>query len=62
MAECFNERFMLIAAQPHGTADGVVPSDYEDGFFHDALRLPDGQRVPLARGRSSGCSASTRPL
>lgn len=48
MVERFYEHFMLIATQSHGRdADDVVLWDRQDGFFYDALKLPDGQRIPL---------------
>jgi hypothetical protein len=48
VASKFWEHFLYIAkAMNHLGADGVGMWDEEDGFFYDALNMPDGSHVPL---------------
>src|SRR5258708_33395298 len=48
VASKFWEHFLYISkAINHLGQDGVGMWDEEDGFFYDALRLPDGQHIPL---------------
>jgi hypothetical protein len=48
VASKFWEHFLFIAkAINHLGEDGVGMWDEEDGFFYDALHLPDGRHMPL---------------
>jgi hypothetical protein len=48
VASKFWEHFLYIAkAINHLGEDGVAMWDEEDGFFYDALHLPDGGHIPL---------------
>jgi Glycosyl hydrolase family 63 C-terminal domain len=48
IATKFFEHFLYIAkAMNHLGEDGVQLWDEDDGFFYDALHLPDGQHIPL---------------
>ena len=48
MAIKFYEHFLQIAAAMSGfNRTGIGLWDEEDGFFYDALRLPDGSMMPL---------------
>ncbi|MBZ0292265.1 MAG: glucosidase [Anaerolineae bacterium] len=48
MATKFFEHFLRIASAMTGeTGSGYSLWDEHDGFFYDALMLPDGRRVPL---------------
>jgi len=48
VASKFWEHFLFIAkAINHLGEDGVGMWDEEDGFFYDALHLPDGRHIPL---------------
>ncbi len=48
VASKFWEHFLYISkAINHLGQDGAGMWDEEDGFFYDALRLPDGQNIPL---------------
>jgi hypothetical protein len=48
IATKFFEHFLYIAdAMNHIGGEGTQLWDDEDGFFYDALHLPDGQHIPL---------------
>jgi hypothetical protein len=48
IASKFFEHFLYIADAIDGIGENEIPLwDQEDGFYYDALRLPDGRQFPL---------------
>lgn len=47
IASKFFEHFLYIADAMNHIGNSVSLWDEEDGFYYDALNLPDGQRIPL---------------